>query len=436
MKKLIFLLLIISNYCYADTISVVNPGNGNDIRANLFSAISSSVDGDIISIGTMSVICTPPTITITKKISIIGTDSSNTIIIRSEATSDVSLLDVPIITIDGSAWSLAPSGIKIQGIRFKSKIPSADDAGADGKSLALDQGLRFINVSDFEVKACSFWYFGNGGIRIDHRDYFARGLVHKCNFNWNAKGLTGIGFGYGVVIYGENLKWIPYVNPSGRNFIFIEDNVFNWHHHAIAAGGCALYVSRYNKFYNNLISEDNSSHAIDGHGQQGGTLGRENYFSTRMLISYFDTIINDKFFDRTPYISNGTTLLNRPMERALLSRGGEAIVHDLYVIGYRFAVSISTGSEAGSYPDLYGAGYASGLMYPSTHTGMTYSQGAGDVFFWNISYSVYDGSNGDGTFFWNYTTSDFTVDRDYHQSTNSTKTKPNYTDYIYPYPEY
>lgn len=434
--RTIILFLLISTYCFSSTITVTNPGNGNDIRANLVSAISTAVDGDIVSVPTGSFVCTPPTITVTKKISIVGTDSTNTIIIRSEATADGDLLNVPIITIDGSAWSLAQSGARVQGIRFKSKIPSADDAGADGKSLALDQGIRVINVSGFKITLCAFWYFGNGAVRVDHRDYFARGLINKCGFYLNAKGASGLGYGYGVVMYGENLQWLTYVDPSSVNKIFIEDNVFTWHSHAIAAGGCAMYVSRYNKIYKNVISENVSKHAIDGHGWQGGSLGGENYFSTRIMISYMDTVINDIFFDRTAYVSNGSTLLNRPMERAILSRGGEAIVHNVYVRGYRFAVSISTDGPADNYPYEFGAGYASGLTYPSTHTGMGASQGYGDGFFWNISYSVYDGSNGDGTSFWNYKTSDFTENRDYHQSTNSTKTKPNYVDYTYPLPGY
>lgn len=434
--KTIILFLLISTYCFSSTITVTNPGNGNDIRANIVTAISSAVDGDIISIPTGSFVVTPPTISTTKKISFVGTDSSSTILIRSEATADGDLLNVPIITIDGSGWSLAQSGARVQGIRFKSKIPSIDDAGADGKSLALDQGVRIINVSGFQIKLCAFWYFGNGAIRVDHRDYFARGLIHKCGFYFNAKGASGLGYGYGVVLYGENLQWIPSVNASGNNFIFIEDNIFSWHSHAIAAGGCALYVSRYNKIYNNVISENVSKHAIDGHGWQGGSLGGENYFSTRMMISYMDTVVNDIFFDRTAYISNGSTLLNRPMERAILTRGGEAIIHNVYVKGYRFAVSVSTDGGAANYPYPFGAGFSSGSSYPSTHTGMGSSLGNGDFFSWNISYSVYDGSNGDGTAFWNYKTSDFTVDRDYHHSTNSTKTKPNYTDYTYPLPGY
>lgn len=434
MKKLIFLFLLFVNYSFATVITVTNPGAGADIRANLVTAIGSAVDGDIISFGTMSVTCTPPTITTTKKISFVGTDTTNTIIVRPESSSDASLLNQPIITIDGSGWGLGPSGVRVTGIKFKSQIPSADDAGADGGSLALDQAVRVIKVTDFEIYNCSFWYFGNGAIRVDTYDYFARGLIYNNGFYLNAKGASGLGYGYGVVMYGENLQWIANVNASGNNFIFIEDNIFSWHSHAIAAGGCAKYVSRYNHFYKNVISENVSKHAIDGHGWQGGSLGGENYFSTRLMISYMDTLINDIFFDRTAYVSNGTTLLNRPMERAILSRGGQAIVHNDYIIGYRFAVSISTDGGAANYPYPFGAGYQSASSYPSTHTGSSYSKGAGDVFFWNISYSVYDGSNGDGTSFWNYKTSDFLNDRDYHESTDATDVMPGYSDYTYPHP--
>lgn len=437
MKKTLFIFLLFANYSFASVINVTNPGNGNDIRANLVTAYNSAVDGDIITIPTGSFIITPPTVTITKKVSVVGTDSTNTILIRSSATSDASLSNVAMITFNGSTWSLSPSGVRVQGIRFKSKVPSVNDAGSDGLSLAADQGLTFINVSGFEVKLCSFWYFGNGGIRVQHRDYFARGLIHKCGFYLNAKGLTGLGLGYGIAILGENLQWIPYINASGGNFIFIEDNIFRWHSHAIAAGGCGLYVSRYNKFYKNVISGNVSKHAIDGHGWQGGSLGGENYFSTRMMITYMDTVINDIFFDRTTYVSNGTQSLDKPMERAILTRGGEAIMHHDYIRGYRLATTISEDGSADPYPYDFGAGYNSGLTYPSTHTSnlagttASNSQGNGDVWIYNISYSIFDGSDGDGVSFYNYQPSDFLVDRDYHQAA-----KPNYTDFPYPHPNY
>lgn len=429
MKKLIFLFLLIAKYSFATVIVVTNPGAGADVRANLVTAIGSAVDGDIISFGTMSVTCTPPTITTTKKISFVGTDTTNTIIIRPESSSDASLLNQPIITIDGSGWGLAPSGVRVTGIKFKSQVPSADDTGADGGSLALDQAVSIIKVTDFEIYNCSFWWFGNGAIRVDHYDYFARGLIYNNGFRYNAKGASGLGYGYGVVLYGENLQWISKVDASGNNFVFIEDNYFNFHSHAIAAGGCAKYVSRYNYILNNIVSENVSKHAIDGHGWQGGSLGGENYFSTRMLISYVDTIRYTLFFDRTPLVNNGTRSEDDVMERAILTRGGEAIIHNDYVNGSRFGFGISSDGGADGYPYNFGAGYQSGLTYPSTHTGTTNSKADGDVFIYSNTYVVFDGSDGDGTSFWNYRTSDFTANRDYHLVA-----KPGYVDYTYPHP--
>lgn len=433
MKKLFFLFILVAQQSFATTHTVTITGGDN--RTNITNAISGLVDFDTLYFPACSAYVAHPTITITVKIKIIGVDTSNTILYRSSSSTDGNLLNVPFFTFDGSSWNLAPSGVKVQGIKFKSKEPSIDDAGADGKSIALDQALRFDYVSSFEVKDCSFWWLGNGAVYVNHRDYFARGLIHNSGFIWNAKGASGLGYGYGVVIYGENNQWIPYINNTDGNSIVIEDCVFKFHSHSIAAGGCANYTSRYNDFWNSIISENESKHALDAHGQQGngGDLGSDNYFSTRIMISHNDSVRNTLFFDRTAYISNGSTTLSRPMERLLLSRGGELIVHDNYFYGGRFACSISYDGSAWAYPYLFGQGYASGLTYPSTHTGTSPSQSYGDTFIWNISYSVYDGSNGDGTMFYNYKTSDFLNNRDYHQSTNSSAAKINYTDIPYPY---
>lgn len=434
MKKLLIFFLIVAQQCLATNHTVTSPGNGSDIRANTVTALSGLTDGDTLTFPTCSCYVSHPTISITVKIKILGTDTSNTILYRHTTSTDANLLNVPFFTFTGTSWNMVPSGVKIKGIKFKSKTPSVDDAGADGNSIALDQALKFTNVPVFEVDQCSFWYFGNGAVYVEHRDYFARGLIHKNNFINNAKGASGLGYGYGVVIYGENLQWMSYANHTDGNMIYIEDNIFKMQSHAIAAGGCAKYESRYNKIYNNIVADNTSKHAIDGHGQQGngGALGSQNYYSTRLMISYYDTVINNLFFDRTAYISNGTTTLSRPMERLIDSRGAQMFVHNDYLYGGRFGVTIQSDGGAWSYPYLFGQGYGSGLTYPSTHTGTSVSQGEGDCYVWSNNYSVYDGSNGDGTGFYNYETSNFTVDRDYHYSTNGTAAPSNWADLIYP----
>lgn len=434
MKKILFLFLLVVQQCLATTHTVTSPGNGNDIRANTVTALSGLADFDTLIFPTCSCYVSHPTITISVKIKILGTDTSNTILYRNTTSTDANLLNVPFFTFDGSAWNMAPTGIKVQGIKFKSKQASVDDAGADGKSIALDQALKFSYVSGFEVKNCSFWWFGNGAVYEEGRDYFHRGLIHNCGFINCAKGASGLGYGYGVVMYGENLRWMYYANHMDGNMIYIEDNYFTFQSHAIAAGGCAKYESRYNKIYNNIKADNTSKHAIDGHGQQGngGSLGSQNYFSTRLMISYMDSVRNNFFFDGTAYISNGTTTLSRPMERLVMSRGAQMFIHNDYLYGGRFGVTIGSDGGAWSYPYLFGQGYQSGLTYPSTHTGTSLSQSEGDCNVWSNNYVVYDGSNGDGTGFYNYETSNFTVDRDYHYSTNGTAAPSNWADLVYP----
>ncbi len=435
MKKLFFFFFLFAQQCFATSHTITSPGNGNDIKANTITALSGLVDFDTLLVPICSCWVSHPAIDINIKIKILAIgDTSNTILYRNTTSSDANLLNEPFFKFNGSSWNMAPSGVQVKGIKFKSKEPSADDAGADGKSLALDQALQFDYVPWPEVTNCSFWWFGNGAIYINHRDYFAAQLIHNNYFINNAKGLTGLGYGYGVVVYGENNQWMTYVNHTDGNMVFIENNVFKMQSHAIAAGGCAKYESRYNKIYNNIIADNTSKHAIDGHGQQGngGSLGSQNYFSTRLMISYYDTVINTLFFDRTAYVSNGTQSVTKPMERLVMSRGAEMIAHNTYLYGGRFGFAIGSDGGAWPYPYLFGQGYGSGLTYPSTHTGTSVSQGENDCFVWNNVYSIYDGSDGDGTGFYNYETSNFTVDRDYHYSTNGTAAKTNYDDLIYP----
>jgi len=432
MKRILFILCLIAQQAFATNHIVAITAGDN--KTNVNNALSGLTDRDTITFPACSVYISHPRITINIKIKILGLDSSNTILYRNTSSSDANLLNEPFFEFVGTSWNYAPSGVQVKGIKFMSKVPSVDDAGADGKSIALDQALKFTNVSGFEVTQCAFWYFGNGAIYINHRDFFARGLIQKNGFVWNAKGATGLGYGYGVVIYGENLQWMAYKNHTDGNMIYIDGNNYKYQSHAIAAGGCAVYESRYNMIRENIISANPSKHAIDGHGQEGegGALGSQNYYSTRLMVSYYDSIINTKFFDRSAYVSNGTHSVDEPMERLYMSRGAPIRAHHLYLYGGRFGFGIGVDGDPHAYPYWLSMGYASGLTYPSTHSGTTVSQREDDSAIWSNTYVVFDGSDGDGTGFHNYETGIYTSGRDYLYSTNGSAAPDNWVDLPYP----
>jgi hypothetical protein len=322
--------------------------------------------------------------------------------------------------------SNVPSNIDVSLMTLRSQWPSI--SLGDGGSLASDIGIKFTNCVDFKVHNCRFMNFGNGAIDVRHRDYLARGLIYSNQFYHNAKGYDGLGLGYGVVIYAENLKWITNVKFGGPGFIFIEDNTFDYHRHSIAAGGCALYVARYNTITNNIINDNVSTQALDAHGARGNAYGSANYFATRAVELYNNTITNTTFLSGTTI--NGSTYEDSLIERAIYIRGGEAIIHDNTIIGYRFGGGLTEEGDlywGSSYPLKYASGYISGLIYGSSHTGTDLQKGDGDFWYYSNTFSTY---NGNCATFHNYKTANFTVDRDYHLVA-----KPNYTTYTYPHPK-
>lgn len=318
------------------------------------------------------------------------------------------------------------SNISVAGITFKSKIPSASKN--DGGSLADDVGINIINCVDFVIAHCRFEYFGNAAVSITHTDTLARGLICKNEFYHNAKGYDGLGLGYGVVVYGANKKWITDPKFGTANFIFIEDNSFDYHRHAIAAGGCALYVARYNTITNNIISGNSSTHAIDAHEARGGSLRSGNYFSTRAIEVYNNTIINTTFHDGTPIVKGQK--VDKLIERAIIIRGGEAVIYNNTIKGYRFGggINIDDLPWGSAYPIPYSAGYLSGKTLGSNHSGTNSTQSAGDVFYWGNKFTPYDNSK-DSKDFYNYDPQYFIQGRDYHLVP-----KPGYTPYTYPHP--
>lgn len=421
----IFLIPFVS----AKTILVKSPGNNNDIQPAIYAALGSAIDGDIIAIPQGTFVFNK-NIVISKFISFKGEGIGRTVLYRSESVSDATLSS-------SNSWDTmlkfsinksVPSYISVSGITFKSKMPSL--VPGDSGSVASDIGIKFINCLDFIVTNCRFEYFGNGAVAVSHTDTLARGLISKNEFYHNAKGFNGLGLGYAIVVYGENKKWITNPGFGSKNFIFIEDNTFDMHRHAIAAGGCGLYVARYNTISNNIVTENVSNHAIDTHAARGGALGNTNYYSTRAIEVYNNTIVNTTFDDKTP-ITAGQSV-KRLMERAIAIRGGEAVVYNNIIKGYRFGGAIFTDEIpfGTSYPIPYSPGYLSGLALGSSHTGTTTSRSNGDLFYWGNTFTAYiDPQNRSSQDFYNYQPQYYQENRDFHLTA-----KPGYRPCPYPFP--
>lgn len=450
-------------------IYVTNPGNDNDIKPNLQTAINSAAtSGDTIVLpaGTFAY---SGTVSTTKSFTLRGATQARvtwngfsnnysaetaslvwdidppTILYRTEATDDASLESVAMITWTKSNRN--PCGISVTDIEFRSKIPSDVAAptgvptrpASDGLSIAEDYGLVFNKCIDFVVTRCKFKYFGNAAVRINHYDDTARGLIYKCDFYKNAKGKDGLGLGYGVVVYGEDVDWDTPSNFGSSNFNFVENCTFNLHRHSIAAGGCALYVGRHNYVQDNLITFNRSCHAFDAHGSRAGSIGGGNYHSTRAVEAYNNKIINTRYYTTgTSYLSGAvintgnTSGRNEDdlIERGIWLKEAEQLVYNNIIFGYRFGtgVQIEYPNQFGTgYPQLYTMGYASGINGGS---GIPNGDDQ-DSWFWNNTVHIF---NGNCSNFYNYNNNlYFKNDRDYHLSAY-TYTSATAAAYTYPHP--
>lgn len=428
-----FILLLLTNTLFGQNaptkiIKVASPGNDKDIQPAIQEAVNSAVKGDVIELPAGRFIVNK-SVVVTKFISIRGAGMDKTVLYRSESTPDATLGT-------NTLWrgifrfninSTLKSGIVISDIGLKSKTPSL--IKGDGLSVAEDIGIEIVNCIDFVITRCKFEYFGNGGVSITHDDSLVGGLICKNVFNHNVKGFDGLGLGYGVVIYGANKKWLTKARFGTSNFIFVEDNTFDYHRHSIAAGGCALYVFRNNTVKNNTAA--NASHAIDAH--EARLVKGGNYYSTRAIEVYKNSIINTKFKDGTSNVANGTLIvLGKDVdwltECAIRTRGGEAMIHDNYIEGYRFGVGLVTPNE-NAYPFSFQQGYLSGLKYGSNHKGIDLDKASGDVFIWNDKFKFYNSKNPQNVYFYNYTPDLIKDERDYHMYAS-----PDYKTYIYPHP--
>ncbi len=463
------------------TYVVTDPGSGNDIFANVQAAVNlCAATGDNIIVPSFGSYPFTGQITTSKRFNVFpvvpaicswnpfandySIESPLTLINSVVFYRPESMSDSTLSTGGGGSTSMAffkftdpagspqvsptTDGFKISDIEFRSKIPSQNGypanggptPAADGLSLAADIAINVIKSVDFQITRCTFKYFGNGAVSYSHWDSVARGVIYKCNFDQNAKGADGLGLGYGVVVYGENLTWSTNPKFGSDNFLFIENCSFNLHRHSVSGGGNGRFVVRYCYIQDNIVTYFRSCQAIDAHGRRGGSLGGGNYFSTHTVEAYNNKIINQYRYD--PTHTSAKVLIgasvddNDLIEIGLRLKECFHLSYNNIVKGYRFGsgvqietINIYANGNTG-YPQQKTFGEPSAITGGASNP----NGDLGDSWIWNNTVHLLNGFCAN---FNNYTTSIFQSGRDYHLTpyaylnADSTGTGAPYT---YPHP--
>ena len=421
----------------AADVQVPDPGQGNDIRAALQAALDNAANGDVLRLPAGKFLVSGQiSVRANHRVTIVGKG------IRDDAAGTGTQLHFDQTRSAGST------------IMFQANAgsnPTFTDftlRGAPAAFIDNSIGIRLSQASDFRITRMRIEYFGRAGVNVAHSDTQPSGVIDHNVFFHNVKG-DGQGLGYGVVVYGQNQQWIPDARFGSAHFIFIEDNHFERHRHAIAAGGCGLYVARYNRMQDTYIAS-----AIDAHeSTPNAAPGSSNHYSTRAIEAYGNTIVNTLSKQLTPITpdtvdQNGSD--NTLSQFAIGIRGGEALVHHNIIQGYVYGGAIVDNYYASrsdrTYPIASQVGHASGLSQGANHSGRDALNGNGDFFYWANRFTPHPFRTmpwwyaGDRPYFLNYTTAAFRPDRDYHVSLAADPThaddsfKPGYRRYTYPHP--
>jgi len=419
----IFFFLIFSVQSFSRDIEVKSPGNHKDIQPAIQHAIDEALDGDRIILPEGEFMFNG-SVQITKFISFLGKGLKKTILYRSES--------VPDSFFSSRGWGAIlffniqndkPSNIIVSGICFRGKKPAVTFRGEGSKASTI--GIRLLECVDFVIENCRFEYFGNAAIQVRHKDTLARGVIRKNEFYYNAR----FGLGYGVVVYSSGKQWVDDPKFGSSNFIFIEDNVFDYHRHSVASSVCGLFVFRYNKILNNIAAS--GGHAIDMHEARAGN---GDPFGTRAMEAYNNILINTTYLNNVPIKKENEQDTANILENAGVAvRNGDALVYNNEMKGYRYGVQLSNWylrNTQQPYPVLYGPGYKSGKEFGPEHSGSNPPQSDGDVFIWNNKNSpLPEGSWDAQASFNNREPGWWKEGRDYHLFA-----KPGYKPFLYPYP--
>jgi hypothetical protein len=392
---------------------VTDPGDNNDIAANIATAYASASDGDVLILPE-GIFKYSGGLALYKLVSIYGAGKNKTILYRDNAVSDASTAE---FFFEYGIYEDYPTNIVFKGMTLRSKTPA--DLNNQNGSLLLDYGLTITQAVDFVVTDVRFENFGVGALSINHKSTLARGVIYNCEFYHNFKG-DHLGYGFGVGVYGNDASWVTGPGFGTDNFIFIEDNSFDYHFQAINTNNSGLAVVRHNTISNNWIDA-----AVNVHESYGTPTypGR--------AIEVYNNIINATKFANGA--SAGTDIVaghaaSELFVVAISPKGGDALVFDNQISGYQYAIHATAFPDAFddvAYPVHYGLGYLSGVQYGEADRSIDHNNG--DGFFWNNIMQTYLGYT--PSLFTNWSPTWFVESRDYHFTA-----KPGYTPYTYPHP--
>lgn len=441
-KAKIFLLsFLFSLVAHAAVITVVNPGNNNNLNTNLNAAVSAAVIGDTVQIPTGVFKITTANITINKAISLCGS-APGTVLYRDEAYTDGDLNYETMITFNIN--SRIPCGVEVYNLELRSQIPLIN--AGDGGSLTLDVGLKLVNATGFKVYNCTFKWFGDSGLQIRHYDDVCHGLIYNNVFDTNTKGLDGLGYGYGVVIYGQSLKWVDEPGYGTDNFVFIENNTFYNHRHSISSAGCARFVFRYNFIQNNRLNSPYWQAIDAGHQAREDSPGT-NRHGTAVAEIYGNKVTNTTRIDGVTAMANGCPS-SQMEERGIGIMNGHVLCYNDTFAGVRFPIGfIQNESTTYPYPFPEQVGAKSGKREGRSGAGTDLYSTEGNAWVWDISHIVYTLASGAITQkMFNYTaavyggpgvSTDYIApgrDYNYNSGTAGAGAKPLYTPYPHPHP--
>lgn len=423
--KVILVIALFSNYLNAEAKAIIvkNPGSDKNISPMIQEAVDSAEDGDVLILPGAA-FAINETVIITRFVSIRGQGIQKTMLYWNKPLQRTKSLPFGELSIfNFKINSVKASGIVVSGIYFKG-MASTLQIG-DGKSFLPLAGVKFLNCNGFTVENCRFDYFGYAGVAVFHQDTLANGLIRNNQFYHNAMR----GSGYGVAVYGENKVWVDDPKLGSSNFIFVEDNVFEFHRHSIASGGGSLFVFRHNYVLDNIVRP--GGHAVDTH-EARETTATYNSIGSRASEVYDNIFINRKDINGKDINDKSDRLSVFLEDAAVAIRSGDAVVFNNQASGYKWCVKISNWYLEGTeqeYPVFGGSGYMSGKKLGPDHRGNKPPQSDGDTFVWNNKVRPASSGKWNPASFINTEPAWWIEGRDYHL-----QSRPGYKPYPYPYP--
>ncbi|RLB64357.1 MAG: hypothetical protein DRI90_04755 [Deltaproteobacteria bacterium] len=228
-------------------------------------------------------------------VTILGSGSDRSRLVRATDHTDTSLRDAPFIR------AVDVAGLRVGSLRIDGVSSSSSDA--------RERGIDVRNATDFRVDHCLMSFLGFSGV-VTYGT--SRGVVDHCRMVDHFKPVVN-NLGYGVTVFGDDsYSGLPFGTDEAT---FIEDSSFTGARHASASNRGARYVFRHNH-----VTANENSHAIDAHGDE----------------------YNGTSDAGTEWIEVYENLIDQPVHTsaAVRIRGGAGLVWNNEVQGYSNGVSL------------------------------------------------------------------------------------------------